>query len=127
MELGLRKIAHACYNHILKLAAGGNFTQYCKKEECWTSFRDAYVSLPDETVRGLTQTPKKLKAEVTGEQNTIPNPNQAVDPMIAEAPSQIHPWFGISRDPPNLGLRSAPESRFLFSEFVSVVGVELLC
>lgn len=84
LELGLRKIAHACYNHILKLAAGGNFTQYCKKEECWTSFREAYVSLPDETVRGLTQIPKKLKAEATGEQFTIPTPNQLVDPMIAE-------------------------------------------
>lgn len=54
LEVALQKIQQACYDHIIKGAEGGNVTQYCKKERCWLSFRDEYVSLPDATVKGFS-------------------------------------------------------------------------
>jgi hypothetical protein len=55
LDLALRKLAQATYEHIVKGAAGGNVTQYCKKEECWTTFQNQYVSLPEETTKQLSQ------------------------------------------------------------------------
>ena len=55
LELALAKITQACYDHIIAGASGGNVTQYCKKEECWTTFRDGYLSLPEETVQSFAQ------------------------------------------------------------------------
>ena len=84
LERALRKIAQACYDHILREAAGGNFTQYCKREECWTSFRDAYVSIPDETARAFVRPTAGPPADEDAKRAASARP-QSDDPAVAEA------------------------------------------
>ena len=81
LESALRKIAQTCYDHIIEGASGGNVTQFCKKEECWSSFRETYISLPEETTKGFA----KPHVTTTHEQSNIPIArSQSADPLIAE-------------------------------------------
>ncbi|RYD85409.1 MAG: abortive phage infection protein [Verrucomicrobiaceae bacterium] len=84
LERAIQKIARACYEHILREAAGGNFTQYCKREECWTSFRDAYVSLPEETTKSFATPIQNLGSESVQNQ-AIPVRSRPTDPVVSEA------------------------------------------
>jgi hypothetical protein len=85
LEIAISKITKACYDHIVEGAAGGNVSTYCKKEECWTSFRDRYVSLPEETIQSFSKEPRRrYEAGDPGVGHLAPPPS-ALDPMIREA------------------------------------------
>ena len=42
----LDAVAHAARNHIIKPPGGRNVTEWCKRDECWASFRDTAITLP---------------------------------------------------------------------------------
>jgi hypothetical protein len=83
LESALKKIAQACYDHILRAADGGNVTQYCKKEECWTSFRDAYVSLPVETTKSFASPIQDAERE-SDVARTVSTRTNSLDPLVSE-------------------------------------------
>jgi hypothetical protein len=81
LENAIRKIAQSCYAHITEGSDGGNVTQYCKKESCWTSFQELYVSLPDETTKGFIE--NKTSVEENFSAQRVVN-SKISDPNIAE-------------------------------------------
>jgi len=81
LESALRKIVQACYEHIIDGASGGNVTQYCKKEECWLSFLDRYVSLPEQTTKSFVNPAVDSSSELPNPVTTQP---RVADPIIAE-------------------------------------------
>lgn len=59
--------AHAARKHITTPPGGRNITEWCKKDECWETFRDTSVSLPDRWESELLSSP--IAAPVTEGEN----------------------------------------------------------
>src|SRR5207249_11012447 len=56
LEDAIRRVSKYAYNHLIEGAAGGNVTEWAKRDKCWDQFRRAEIQLPPRLLSGMLLT-----------------------------------------------------------------------
>ncbi|MFE0625221.1 AIPR family protein [Priestia aryabhattai] len=54
-EEAIIQVSKFTYNHITNVPNGGNVTEWCKKKECWDTFKNKKIELPDSFLGDLVK------------------------------------------------------------------------
>ncbi|MCY7754986.1 AIPR family protein [Bacillus haynesii] len=52
-EAAIINVSHYAYDHIINVPNGGNVTEWCKKKECWDTFKNTKIDLSKEFLKQL--------------------------------------------------------------------------
>ncbi len=87
LEKVIVQISEHAHRHIINAPGNGNITEWCKKAECWDSFKKYHIQLPDQLFEELIEVEQN---EVNGD-----NSNQSeIIENIKKIDSQL--WFDIA-------------------------------
>jgi hypothetical protein len=93
LEDAIRLISKYAYNHLIEGAAGGNVTEWAKRDKCWDQFRRAEIEIPPRLLSGM------LLASDGVQRTEAPRPKaDASAADFAEIRSvNANTWFALSK------------------------------
>lgn len=95
LEEAIQLASGKVHQHIISPPAGGNVTEWCKKETCWQNLKEVEFELPSALVKELIPIEKSFS--ITADRG-IDTPNLeelALIVEVAEIPAEV--WFRISK------------------------------
>lgn len=93
LQQAIRDYWYRVYQHIFAAAQGGNFTQYCKKEQCWLTLRDEALPMPHsllQQVQHVQENPEQALS--TSRQRTLTDNAKKVMAVSAESWLRLADW-----------------------------------
>lgn len=95
LEEAIRLVSLEVQKHIISSPGGGNITEWCKKEACWQSLKDAQFGLPQAFEKDLIPIEKSFSTPVDRGIDTPTEEERKLIEEIAKIPSEV--WFRISK------------------------------
>jgi AIPR protein/abortive infection phage resistance-like protein len=95
LEEAIRLVSVDIHKHIISPPGGGNITEWCKKETCWQSLKDAQFELPETFEKDLIPIEKSFSTPVDRGIDAPTEEERKLIEEIAKIPSEV--WFRISK------------------------------
>jgi hypothetical protein len=97
LQLAIKTIAPAAYQHLIEYAAGRNVTEVAKREACWKEFQDQMIELPPiagDIVDEIAQSsaPNQSKKDIGGTKMSAAEVNDLVRRIKQDTWANLSTW-----------------------------------